>query len=206
MSALRLLHSRTTRAFALASKSPLAMQHVFHPRHMSRLRPPVIRNLKKIKRLENQVAAVMANPNLDEQHKYRVSRRLCAEIDYETAFRDTVARHQKLLDEVHHLVGLAPEEKLGYYERVVEGVLKECLILERQLSSRLWQSKKLCISAPWGEVRVSHRVVHFAMLLSLNGVLSPIWRLSLRALLSIMGTEDLREYWRHGHSCSPLLL
>lgn len=157
---------------------------------MTRPKLPVIDIFKKVKRLENQVGAVMADPRLDEQQKYRATKRLFAEIDFRTAFRDAFAQDQKALDGIHRLVGLDPDARADYFKRVLVGLVEQCLVIERKLCSRCWQLSKLCILAPWGEVRMFERVVRFAVLLVLNEVLSPVWHVSLRAMLSIMRLRE----------------
>jgi hypothetical protein len=137
MSALGLFRSRTTQAFASASNPPIAMQLAFHPRHMSRLRLPITRTSKTIKLLEMQIGAIMASPRLDEQQKYRASKRICAEIDFQTTFRGAIAQQQKAFDSIHHLKGLSLEARDDFYKRVVKGLLHGCLALRRKLSTRL---------------------------------------------------------------------
>jgi hypothetical protein len=159
MSALGLFRpSTTTRALAFASRPPTAMQHTFHPRYKSRLTLPAMnmelsKNIPaRVKRLENQVRAVMADPRLDEEHKYRATKRLFAEIDVNTAFKDSIIAHQKAVGAVQHLKGLGREARSDYYQKVARGVLQEFLALEGKLSTTRWQCGKLNVFAPWGEV------------------------------------------------------
>jgi hypothetical protein len=177
MSALGLFHLRTTRAFAFASKPPIAMKLAFHPRYTSRLTGPAMKfsNMlsKAIKRLENQVGPVMADPSLYDEQKYRATKRLFAKIDFVTAFKNTLIPHQKFFDAIRHLKGLDLEAKDAYYRKVVRPLLQGCLDLEVKLSSRLWQCGKLYVFAPWGEVGVLHRVVLSVGLLLLNGIFLP---------------------------------
>jgi hypothetical protein len=128
---------------------------------------------KAIKRLENQVGPVMADPSLYDEQKYRATKRLFAKIDFVTAFKNTLIPHQKFFDAIRHLKGLDLEAKDAYYRKVVRPLLQGCLDLEVKLSSRLWQCGKLYVFAPWGEVGVLHRVVLSVGLLLLNGIFLP---------------------------------
>jgi hypothetical protein len=101
--------------------------------------------------------------------QFRATKRIFAEIDLDTAFKDTLIPHQKFFDAVLHLMGLDLEAKDDCYRKVVRDLLQECLDLEVKLSTRLWQCGKLHVFAPWGEVGVFFRVVLSVGLLLLKG-------------------------------------
>jgi hypothetical protein len=143
----------------------------------------------RIKRLEKQVGPVMADPSLNDEQKYRATKRIFAEIDLHAALKDTLIPYQKFFDAVLRLTGLDLKAKDDYYKKVVRGLLQECLDLETKFSTRLWQCGKLHIFAPGGEVGVLYRVVLSVGLLLLSGILLPANRFCLRAMLAVMRSK-----------------
>ena len=143
-----------------------------------------------IKRLEDQVKFVMADPRLEGEQNFRASKRIFAGIDLDTAFKDTLIPHRKFFDAVLHSMGLDLEAKEDCYRKVVRGLLQECLDLEVKLSTRLWQYGKLHVFAPWGEVGVFFRVVLSVGLLLMNGILLPASRFCLWAMLAVMRSKE----------------
>jgi hypothetical protein len=154
------------------------MQHAFHPRYKSRLtlsdtgKKLSNKTSARVKRLEYQVRAVMADPRLDEEQKYRTTKRHFAKIDFHTAFKDFIA-HQKALVDL--------EARDDYHKKVMRGLLQEYLDLEGKVSTTLWQFSKLHVFARWGEVGMFYRVRPFVGVLIWNGVLLPLNRLCIWA-------------------------
>jgi hypothetical protein len=192
MSALGLFRpSTTTQAFAFASRPPTAMQHACHPRYKSRLtfsdkeKEYSNKISARVKHLENQARAVMADPRLDEEQKYRATKRHFAQIDLHTAFKDSLIAHQKAVGAVQHFKGLGREARFDYYQKVARGILQECLGREGELSTVIWQCGKLHVFAHWGEIGLHNRIVLFVGVLPGNRILLPLHRLSL-GMLSIM--------------------
>jgi hypothetical protein len=121
------------------------MQLACHPRYMSQYRLPTVDLPRMIKRHADKIKAVMADPSLDEDQKYRATKRIIGMIDFHTAVRDTTQHQQKAYDVQERAEESGPEAKDEFDQGIRRSVFEECLPHLRNMSTRFWQVSKLHI-------------------------------------------------------------
>lgn len=156
------------------------MQLACHPRYMSQYRLPAKDLPRTIKSHADKIKAVMADPSLDEDQKYRATKRIIASIDFHTALRDATMCQQKAYDVQERAEESGPEAKDEFDKGIRRSVFEECLPHQRNLSTRFWQVSKLYIFAPWGEVGMSERFTRLATLCVHGGIAMPLLYLTLQ--------------------------
>jgi len=177
LSALGLLRSRGPRAFA----------SIATPQRLHRQRPIHVRatdNATIIKDYEQDVQTVLADPTLDDEQKFRTSKRLFALIDHRVAVGDALRNHRALTDAFKHCGKLDPTAQSEYYQGPMLNMLQQQLAMERKKSTLLWQAHGLVVFAPLADVNFSERVMRLIEVLVVNGLLAPFRRLRLRSAVS----------------------
>jgi hypothetical protein len=167
------------------------MQLALHPRQISQLMLKRIDLTKMTKRHQEQIRAVMASPKLDENQKYRASKRILATHDFYAAMRDAYHCQLKAYDAQDRAAESGPEAKDEFNRGVRRSMFQGCLPLVRNVSTRYWQVSKLYIFAPWVEAKMIERVKQIPGLCLFNGILLPVLLLSLR--LEILQAEIVEK-------------
>jgi hypothetical protein len=185
LSTLGLLRSRGPRAFASIA-TPQRLQ--FHrPRYISNIR--VKDNATIIKDYEHEVKKTLEDPNLNDEQKYRISKRLYALIDYRVAFGEASRNHEAARDAAKHAEGLEASARSEYVSHL-KNLLQEQLALETKRSTLLWRAYMLVVFAPWGDVGLVERIARLYSLLVINGLIAPFKRLRLRLALIVARTME----------------
>jgi hypothetical protein len=126
--------------------------------------------------LERRIRIIMADPNLDEAQKYRISERCSAETDLNIAFYASEQNAKKMSAASECVRELDAVSRGRYYRSTIAGLLQEHLALEREFSSQFWRTSKLFLFAPWGDVAFLERIVTVSGMITMNGLVLPLTR------------------------------
>lgn len=131
----------------------------------------------------------MSDPNLDNDQKYRATKRLCALIDFQEAAGMRLELYQETMATFRRAQGLGFEARIKNCKKNLKGLVQRLSAAETEVTHLMWQSGKLHLFAPWSEVGLFERFEKVVVLV-MHGLVSPVWRLSLRGtLLSIRFVE-----------------
>jgi hypothetical protein len=185
LSTLGLLRSRGPRAFASIA-TPQRLQ--FHrPRYISNIR--VKDNATIIRDYEQEVQKALEDPKLNDEQKYRISKRLYALIDHRVAFGEASRNHEAARDAAKHAEGLDATARSEYVSHL-KNLLQEQLALETKRSTLLWRAYMLVVFAPRGDVGLVERIARLYSLLVINGLIAPFKRFRLRLALIVARTME----------------
>jgi hypothetical protein len=162
------------------------MQLAFHPKSVF----TAARNSRKINKLQKDIAAVMADPDLDSNQKYRGTKRLCALLDLQKAACVRREIYQETLATFRRAEGLSIDARIKSCNRNLKGLIQQLLAAEREVTRMFWQSGKLHVFASWGEVRLFERFCQVVPMI-MHGLVSPVWRFGLRTSLLMIRRMEL---------------
>jgi hypothetical protein len=131
-------------------------------------------DLERRTELETRIRIIMADPNLDEAQKYRISERCSAERDLNIAFYASEQNAKKMSAASECVRELDAVSRGRYYRSTIAGLLQEHLALEREFSSQSWRTSKLFLFAPWGDVAFLERIVTVSGMITMNGLVLPL--------------------------------
>jgi hypothetical protein len=140
-------------------------------------------NATIIKDYEQDFRKALDDPSLNDEQKYRISKRIYALIDYRAALNDFSRIHEKTRAAVKHVGKLDVEAQGVYHKGPMKTFLQELLASQIKKSTSLWQAYRLIVFAPWGDVKFSERVARLIELLLINGLLAPFRRFRIRIAL-----------------------
>jgi hypothetical protein len=155
MSALWIFRPRTTRTIA---SIPLIASKLAFPRYKTALS-----NSGTIfKHYRDRIQTVTSDPKLDESQKHRITVRLVAELDSDTAIHkaDGLARRiSEAVDRAKRSSKGAPRNRA---QEVVRKMELEEYKLKKNVKELRWQACKLYLYAPLGDVTFSERRARLA--------------------------------------------
>lgn len=141
----------------------------------------------------------MADAQLDDLQKTRISERLYALSDYHGTAAAISAIENKLHQVEQGIMALKSQpkgstrQKYIALRRTADAMLCELKTKEEEISKLRFQTCKLCLFAAWGEVSLHERVLRVANVVVTGGVLGPLNRFA--TLLNILAGRLVLKFY-----------
>jgi hypothetical protein len=134
----------------------------------------------------------MQDPNLDEDQKFLISRRLFATMDYHTASSDCHEHWKQCKHAEDSYQRLAHTEEAGRASELVKKSMQMHLSMNKQMSCLHLRAWRLNVFAPWSDayLTLGQRVLVFVPFVLSEGLHEPFRRIVMRFLLLIMRAEE----------------
>ena len=125
-----------------------------------------------VNQYQNHIKTVMANSTLDEGQKYRLTKRLTADLDLHIVTHNFSVVAKKIE---------AAFDRKPFNSEMVYDLRRERMIIAREVTFFRWTACKLYLSAPLGEVAFSERGARIIGLIW-HEILAPLGRFLGRML------------------------